>query len=286
MQRKPKKVGLALGGGGAKGLAHIGVIRVLEEAGIEISFIAGTSMGALVGGWYAATKNIGELENLFLRVRHKDIFSMTHMIRKKETGIFRNDSVTRVLEDALKGIKINECKIPFAALATDVKNGEQVILDSGNLEKAIQASTALPIVFKPIEIDGKTLMDGGFVNPVPADVVREMGAECVIAVDVSSKWTDFSEMEFGPTHIYSVIPKALSVIEYQIAKKVLLKADIVLCPPVISYHWHNFESAKDIMDIGETEARNSLKNILTVSGTPEPKKTPAKKFFDFIFYQE
>lgn len=286
MQKKPKKVGLALGGGGAKGLAHIGVIRVLEEAGIEISFIAGTSMGALVGGWYTATKNIGELENLFLRVRHKDIFSMAHMIRKKESGLFRNDSVTRVLEDAIKGIKINECKIPFAAITTDVKTGEQVVLKTGSLQKAIEASTALPIVFKPCEIDGKTLMDGGFVNPVPADIVREMGAECVIAVDVSSKWVDFSEVEFGPTHIYSVIPKAMSIIEYQIAKKVLPKADIVLHPPVISYHWHNFESANDIIRAGEEETRNYLNSIIAASGVPQPKKTPAKKFFDFIFYQD
>lgn len=281
-----KKVGLALGGGGAKGLAHIGVIKTLEKEGIGISSIAGTSMGALVGGWYAATGDIGALENIFLRVREKDLISVGGMISGKGKGLFKDSVITDMLEDYLRGVKIEDCRIPFAAIATDVKNGDEAVMKKGNLEDAIRASTALPIVFAPVEFEGKLLMDGGFVNPVPADVVRSLGAEYVLAVDVSSEWVNLSEESFGLTRVYSMIPKALSIIEYQLARRILPSADIVLNPPVSGFSWFEFASVRDIIKAGEAEARNHLREITKMTGTVPPAKTPAQKFFDFIFQRD
>ncbi|MBI3638610.1 patatin-like phospholipase family protein [Candidatus Wolfebacteria bacterium] len=183
---KKLKVGLALGGGGAKGLAHIGVIKALEAAGIKIDFISGTSMGSLIGGFYAATGDVRVLEELFLKLKKGDIFPMSKLLRKRDGNLFRDKSIIELLEADIKGVKIKDCKIPFAAVATDVKNGEDVIIKKGSLTDAIRASSALPVVFAPVSMGGKLLMDGGFSNPVPADVCRDMGAEIVIAVDVSS----------------------------------------------------------------------------------------------------
>ncbi len=286
MEKKiPKKVGLALGGGAAKGLAHIGVIRTLERAGIEISYIAGTSMGALVGGIYAATKDIGFLENFFLGIREKDVYPAHRMIRKKDGELFKND-LLELLENKIDGMNIEDCKIPFAAVATGVESGSEIVLKKGNLRDAIQASTALPLIFPPTKVNGTLLMDGGFVNPVPADVVRELGAEYVIAVDVSSRWYNLEEESFNPVKLYSVMPRALAIIEYQLARRILPQANIVLNPPVIGYRWFQFADAKDIIRAGENEARNKLREIFDGSAYTPKEKTPAQKFFDFLFYSD
>ncbi len=286
MEKKiPKKVGLALGGGAAKGLAHIGVIRTLERAGIEISYIAGTSMGALVGGIYAATKDIGFLENFFLGIREKDVYPAHRMIRKKDGELSKND-LLELLENKIDGMNIEDCKIPFAAVATGVESGSEIVLKKGNLRDAIQASTALPLIFPPTKVNGTLLMDGGFVNPVPADVVRELGAEYVIAVDVSSRWYNLEEESFNPVKLYSVMPRALAIIEYQLARRILPQANIVLNPPVIGYRWFQFADAKDIIRAGENEARNKLREIFDGSAYTPKEKTPAQKFFDFLFYSD
>ncbi len=278
----PKKIGLALGGGGAKGLAHIGVIKELERANIPISYIAGTSMGALVGGVYAANGDTRQLEDIFLNLQKKDIFPVSKIIRKRD-GVFRNHAIVdHVAETLGTDHLIEKCKIPFRAVATDVRTGDEVVLNSGNLVQAVNASVALPIAFKPIEIAGKILMDGGFVNPVPADIVRDMGADIVIAVDVSSRWNNVYEDPHPIHSLYSMLANALSVIEYQIAKHVLEKADIVLRPNVLSFGWTHFHEAPALIRAGESVTRLWISEICRRSGYPEPKKTPLEKFMEFI----
>lgn len=280
-----KKVGLVLGGGGAKGLAHIGVIKELERVGLEISYITGTSMGALVGAWYASTKDIKTLENLFLNVKKDDVYPARHIARKHDGSIFKDSSVPDFLESHFRKINFEDCLIPFKAVATDVKNGEQVVLEKGNIADAVKASTALPIVFSPVEIGGRILMDGGFVNPVPADIAKQMGAEFVIAVDVSSKWFNLEEEHVNVLHIYSLIASAMSVIEYQIANRVLVgNADIVLRPKVINHHWLDFASAKELIAHGEVEAHEKISEICEHAGHAMPEKAPFEKFMDFILY--
>lgn len=282
--KKIKKVGLALGGGAAKALAHIGVIKTLNAAGIKIDFIAGTSMGALVGGWYAAKGDVSFLETQFQGLTHKDIYSPGRLLRNHGGNFFRNRVIAERIEEELKGIKIEDCNIPFRAVATDIANGDEVVLLEGSLTDAIRASTALPVVFRPVKIGERTLIDGGFSNPVPADVVRHMGAECVIGVDVTSRWIDFTDVSLDFHLLYSMMSNALSVVEYQLAKKILAEsADIVLKPAVLSYGWLEFDRAAEIIERGREGVRDRLSEIREKSGYPEPERTAAGKFWDFLF---
>ena len=200
-----KKIGLALGGGGAKGLAHIGIIKALENAGIKIDYIAGTSMGALVGGWYAATGDINALEDFIVHIKRSDIFPIKEIVNRKDGALFKGESIADKLREELKNIKIEDLQIPFAALATNTKNGDEVRLKNGDLVDAIRASTALPIVFAPVAINGHLLIDGGLANPVPADVVKDMGAEYIIAVDVSSRWFAVPEYDLALVAQFNLI---------------------------------------------------------------------------------
>ena len=277
-----KKIGLALGGGGAKGLAHIGIIKALENAGIKIDYIAGTSMGALVGGWYAATGDINALEDFIVHIKRSDIFPIKEIVNRKDGALFKGESIADKLREELKNIKIEDLQIPFAALATNTKNGDEVRLKNGDLVDAIRASTALPIVFAPVAINGHLLIDGGLANPVPADVVKDMGAEYIIAVDVSSRWFAVPE-ELLTTHdIYAVISSAFSIIEYQIAKNVLKSANLVLRPPVMSHNCLEFNKAQEIIKAGERELELNLREIRRKTGYKKPPQTLAEKFLDFI----
>lgn len=283
MARKQKKIGLALGGGGAKGLAHIGVIKVLEKYDIPIDYIAGTSMGALVGGWYAAHRSVKTLEKIFLEIDHKEVLSIKKVIRKKKGVLFSDKLVVQDLEDGFYGRKIEDLSIPFRAIATDVEKGEEVVIRKGDLQETISASIALPIVFKPARIDGKLLMDGGFVNPVPADAVRNMGADFVIAVDVSSKWLNIEEEMVRPHNMTSIISKAFSALEYQVARRVLKEADIVLRPAVLKYDWRDFDRAEEIIAKGAEEAKENIVEIQKRTGYYRSRapKTFFEKIIDF-----
>lgn len=277
---------MALGGGGAKGLAHVGVIKVLRNSGVDIDFIAGTSMGALVGAWYAATEDVEFLEDLFLKLKPRDIFPISEVLRHKDGALFRGDSTTRLLRESFRNLDFKDCKIPFCALATDVKNGDEIVLRSGKLIDAVSASIALPIIFSPVKSGNKLLMDGGLVNPVPADVVKEMGAEYVIAVDVSSKWANSPSEAIDTRSIYAAISSALGIIEYQLAKNILRQADIVLRPPVLNFDLLDFGKAREIIGIGAEEARLHLSEIRHGTGYPELPKTFGEKFMDFMFHDK
>ena len=190
------------------------------------------------------------------------------------------------LRKELKNIKVEDCKIPFTALATDAKNGDEVCLKNGDLVDAIRASVALPIVFAPVAIDGQILMDGGLANPVPADVVKDMGADYVIAVDVSSRWFTVPE-ELVTTHdIYHIISNAFGIIEYQIAKNVLKSADLILRPLVMSYNWIEFSKAQEIIKAGKRELELNLKEIRRKTGYKKPSQTLTEKFLEFILNKQ
>jgi NTE family protein len=279
---KRKTIGLALGGGGARGLAHIGVIKALLEANIPIDYIAGTSMGALIGGIYAATHDIYSLESAFLKLRHRDILPLRTLLHKKDGALFKGSAIASLLEASADGIKIEALETPFRAVATDVRDGMEVVMKSGKLSDAIHASIAMPFVFPPVEREKKLLMDGGFSNPVPADVVRDMGADIVLAVDVSSQWLNFSNQKASIKGIYDAVSNILSVTEYQLARRVLESADIVLKPPVLNYGWLDFDRTAEIVDIGKDEGRLHLAEIRKQARLAEPPKTLADTFFEFL----
>ncbi len=284
MEQKPrhKKVGLALGGGGAKGLVHIGIIKALKNAGISIDYIAGTSMGALVGGVYAATKDIATLENMVSEIKRDDVFPLLELLKRKDGSFFRGQTIAERLRKSLGDIEIQNCQIPFAAVATDEGKGEEVRIKKGDLVNAIRASIALPIVFAPVEFEGKMLVDGGLSNPVPANVVKEMGADYVIAVDVSSRQLIPTDSVKEIKDFYSILDRTISVIEYQLAKRLLESADIVLRPPIFGFDWLNFSRAPELIKIGEEEVWLSLRKIRQGAGYKKPQQTFAEKFLDFI----
>lgn len=186
-----KKFGLALGGGAALGWAHIGILRVLEENGIKVDIVSGTSMGSIVGGSYAAGK-LDILEDHARAITWSKMLSLADM-KLGRSGLFAGDKVVRMLVDNLGGVKIEDMPLPFAAVAVDLVRGEQVIFQDGPLTDAIRASISLPGIFAPVHRGDQWLVDGGLINTVPVSVCREMGADVVVGVNVVADYLSRAE---------------------------------------------------------------------------------------------
>ena len=180
---KDKKIGLALGGGAARGWAHLGVIRALEEKGIKPDYVAGTSIGALVGGAYASGK-IEELHHFSGSLDWKQLLNFFDPVFPR-TALVDGKKVERFLRELVDDKKIEDLEIPFSAVATDLYDGGETVIASGDAAEAIRASISIPGIFTPVKKGRSILTDGGLVNPVPINVVREMGADFVIAVDLN-----------------------------------------------------------------------------------------------------
>lgn len=178
-----KKVGLVLGSGSAKGLSHIGVLKYLEEAEIKIDFIAGSSIGAVIGGAYAAGISIHEIEDIALKTDLAS--SVKYFIPTiSKSGLITGTKVKEFLRNIVGDIEIENLKIPFTATATDIFTGQEINFDKGSLVEAIRASISVPVIFQPVIHDDQILVDGGLANPLPINVAREMGAGFIIAVNV------------------------------------------------------------------------------------------------------
>lgn len=183
MKIQSGKLGLALGSGSSRGWAHIGVIRALEEAGLHVNFVAGTSIGALVGAVYASG-GIDELEDIVLRLDWKKITYFVDMVLPK-SGLIDGKKISAFVQSHTKGVTIEELQIPFCAVATDLYTGSEVAIKQGDIIEAVRASISVPGIFTPVRKNDGILVDGGLVNPVPVDIVRQMGADFVIAVDLN-----------------------------------------------------------------------------------------------------
>ena len=179
-----KKIGLALGGGAARGWAHLGVIDALREKNIKIDFVAGTSIGSLVGGFYAAGR-VEELRRLALDLNWKQVLYYFFDISFPRSGLVEGKKIVDMVLRHLKKTEIEDLDIPFRAVATDIQTGDEVVLDRGDLMRAIRASIAIPGIFTPVKFGTAVLVDGGLVNPVPVSIVRQMGADEVIAVNIT-----------------------------------------------------------------------------------------------------
>ena len=178
-----KKIGLALGSGSAKGLAHIGVLKVIDEQKIPIDFIAGTSIGALIGVVYASGVSTGEMEEIALNIDKKQITSFfTPTI--PYSGLVEGKRITEFIKSIIGNPNIEDLKIPFAAVATNVLNGRKVMITKGSAVEAVRASISIPGIFTPCKHNGDFLVDGGLVDPVPVNCVRDMGADYIIGVNV------------------------------------------------------------------------------------------------------
>lgn len=274
---------LVLGGGGARGIAHIGVIRVLQREGIKIDLIVGTSMGSIVGGMYAQNPSIDLVENKLiskiesysvkakwvkflsesnLRDSHSFVRDISYHIKWHLAGIRSLNvialEVKEVLYAPLKEIfgdyKIENCKIPYAAVAMDLRSGMQMVLTRGPLVDAVYSSSAIQGVLPPLEYKRHLLCDGGQVAIVPVQIAREMGARYVVAVDV---WGDIRpEKEFASG--LEVIFRADSVGLDRLRRTDLALADVIISPDVEKVHWGNFARAKDCIMQGEKAAEMAI----------------------------
>ncbi len=178
-----KKIGYALGGGGARGLAHIGVLKVLEKHGVFPDVIAGTSIGALVGALYASGLKAAEIEQIALHIDWKRLAPLTDFTLSR-SGFIRGRRIVLLLESILGHLSFSELKLPFACVATDIMTGEEVVLRHGSVVEAVRATISIPGILTPARIGGRHLVDGGLVNEVPVSTCRHMGAEYVIGINV------------------------------------------------------------------------------------------------------
>lgn len=182
-ERQHQKVGLALGGGAARGGAHIGIIRALEERGIHIDFIAGTSIGSMVGAAYCAG-NLPILEDVVQRMSWQRAFSLLDVVFPS-SGLISGTKVSQFISETIGKGEIAELAVPFAAVATDLASGAEIVFGSGDLVEAVRASISIPGIFRPVFRGEMILVDGGLVNPVPVSAVRSLGADFIIAVDLN-----------------------------------------------------------------------------------------------------
>ena len=183
-QKRPPKIGLALGGGAARGFAHVGVIQVLEEAGLRPSFVAGTSAGSLVAAIYASGKTGAQLQQISETMEEATIADWTLPLFSR--GMLRGEALARYVNKQVSERLIESFPMPLGIVATDLNSGQSVLFQRGDTGTAVRASSAVPAVFQPVKIAGREYVDGGLVSPVPVRYARQMGAELVIAVDISS----------------------------------------------------------------------------------------------------
>lgn len=250
------RIGLALSGGAARGIAHVGVLRALVENGIPIDCIAGTSAGALVGGTMASGLPLSEIEAISKSLRWRDLGRMT----MSRVGVQSNQRLEQYLRDRLPVTRFEELPIPFAAVATELHSGQAVIMrDVGDVPFAIRASCAIPGWYIPVvDEQGRQLVDGGLVANVPSAVTRSLGADLVIAVDVNAEGATF----LGPSlSIISVLLQSMLLVQRTASFYQLEAADLVIKPRVGHIRWDEISRAEELMAAGYDAAVTSMPEI-------------------------
>ncbi|MBE3092695.1 MAG: patatin-like phospholipase family protein [Chloroflexi bacterium] len=281
MAKEKLKVGLALGGGGARGLAHIGVLKVLEKENIPIDFITGTSMGAIIGAVYALTKDISAIEKItekyskisefnidlsfsekerkdkpFFLKKMSDFLKKGYILNLELTKKYINDGegLRRVISELVNNKTFEDTLIPFAVTAADLVKGEKIIIRRGKLFDALLASASIPGMFPPLILDKKILVDGGIVDVVPIEAAQSLGANFVIAVSVSQ--TIKKRDEFN--NAVEILFRSDSITSSELRKLQLSFADVVITPKVGRFHWSDFSKAEQCVREGEIAAQNNI----------------------------
>lgn len=254
------KIGLALGSGGARGFAHLGVIKTLLDAEIPIDMIAGSSMGAMVGCFYGAGLDIERLYKLSRVFKRKYYLDFTI----PKMGFIAGNRVKELIRIFTHGRNLEQLDIPVHVVATELMTGDKVVFKEGPIADAVRASIAIPGIFVPEKYDGKLLIDGGVVDRVPVSVVEDMGADIIIAVDVSriNRNTEI-------TSIYDVIMQSIDILQMEIVSNREIASDVMIRPPVEKYSSRAFTNIDEIIAIGEEETK---KHIETIKGMIEEWK--------------
>jgi NTE family protein len=246
-------IGLALGGGFARGFAHLGVLQVLEQHHVPISCIAGTSVGSILGAAYASGAPLARIIATCRTLRLRDIARW----RVSRLGFASNHRLGDLIERVFEARQFEDLQIPMAVVATDLNSGEPVVITHGNLIDAIRASCAFPGLFEPVEIGTRCLADGGLVAPVPTRAARDLGAEYVLGVSVGVQ-----DGYCGtPSNIFQVVSRAVTAAQKHQHEVWERHADLVLRPDVQSLAWDDFERADEAIEAGAAAARSALPRI-------------------------
>jgi NTE family protein len=298
---KKPKIGLVLSGGGAKGFAHVGVLKVLEQAGIKIDYIGGTSMGAVVGGLYASGYNAAQLDSIvtvtnfdnllidyvprssksFYEKRNDELYALVLPFNNFKIGVpqslskgmFNYNFFNRLTLHARHVRDFNQFPIPFLCIATDIEIGKQVVLDKGVLAQALIASSALPSVFSPVILDGKLLVDGGVNNNYPIEEIRKLGADIIIGVDVQSGLRDKDQLQDATKILFQIT-------NFQMIEKMDANAkntDIYIKPDIKNIGAVSFEKAREIILRGEEAAFTVYEDLNKLADKPNPYQKPKLK---------
>jgi len=244
-----KKTGLALGGGAVLGAAHIGVLKAIEEMDIKISYITGTSIGAVVAAFYAFRKETEEIQKITKTIKWMDLTG----ISLSRYALLSNEKLGDLITEHIGAKNLEQADIPLAMIATDAANGEKVVLKKGLLSTAVMASTSIPGIFKPVEIDDRLLVDGGIVENVPIYTVKEMGADYVIGVDLNAKH------EYGkPDNILDVLLNSFHFTLMASAKLQTEKADLLIQPDLSAFNRSDIDQVDDLMEQGYKDAKKAL----------------------------
>jgi NTE family protein len=266
-QRMPA-IGVALGGGFARGIAHIGVLKVLEEEGIPVRMIAGTSVGAIMGAAYCSGLTIAELEE----VAHKVRFTTFARWTLSRIGFATNDRMVSFLARTLKVQTFEELRIPLGVTATDFNTGEGAVFSSGSIIDPVRASCAYPGMFLPVEIRGRWLVDGMLSNPVPTRPLREMGAERVLAVQLKGQWSKTT----APRHLFDVIGQSFAIAQDTMSAAWRSAADVVIEPDVAGFDYDDFKRAGELIRVGELAMRRALPEVRKWLEAPAEAAAPLK----------
>jgi NTE family protein len=248
-----RKLGLALGGGGARGLAHIGVLKVLEEEGLAADFVAGTSVGSLIGALYCCGYGWRELQELASTTDWSDLVTFT----VPRLGLVNARKLERLVDRLVGGRTIGELPIPFRAVAVDITAGEEVVLTQGPVSRAVRASASIPGIFEPVRWEERLLVDGGLLNNVPSDVVRDMGAEVVLAVNLSGERVK----SHPPENLLDVLLYSLEVLIYGQGQRGTAAADVRVVPDLDGFSYRNLGRWKEMVERGELAMRAALPTL-------------------------
>ncbi len=260
---RPPRIGLALGGGAAKGFAHVGVIAVLEEAGIVPDLIVGTSAGSLVAALYASGMNAEQLRQTALRL--EEVAIADWMLPLINRGFFKGEALARYVNDAVAGRLIEDMRIALGVVAVDLANGQPILFRRGDTGTAVRASSAVPAVFQPVRISGRDYVDGGLVSPVPVQFARQMGAELVIAVDISQPPEG---QPAGDT--LQILLQTFNIMGQVIKQHEIAQADVLVRPSLIGLRSADFSARQRAIDAGRAAMQNALPQLRARLGRAAP----------------
>lgn len=249
---EPVKIGVALGGGAAKGFAHIGVIKMLEANGFEPVVISGTSAGSVVGALYASGMNAFQMQEKAVALDQASIRD----VRLFSGGLIQGQKLQDYVNEQVAGRNLQQLRKPLAVVATRLEDGHRTVFTRGNVGQAVRASSSIPGVFEPVAISGKTYVDGGVVSPVPVDAARQLGAEVVIAVDISSRASGQR-----PDGLLGTVNQSIAIMGQRLGEQELARAEVIIRPQVLDIGAADFAQRGRAIVEGEKAAQAAMPQI-------------------------